>query len=199
MGLVVAVALARRMFSTRDASETRTPELSVGKAAPEPSPEPTRAPDKETQEWWDLLDEVETSVQRPPRDLPTPEELAKAKRELAELERSLPMYSDELVHATVRATFPKQVDEATEVLLVYGSGRTDAEVHRIRIAILKNSLGKLDLLRGQVEAADTDYRDVLMWAEFSEQSRLRLGSEGLAAAAAYVWDRTEYLKWVLGL
>jgi hypothetical protein len=128
----------------------------------------------------------------------SPEELAEAKRELAALEGSAPPYSDELVRATVFAEFPNQADEATAELMRYGVERHEAEVYRVRIAVLKNSEGSLSRLRQEVDAAKGDYRDVLMWAEYSEYSRLPPGTQGVQAESARVRDRLQYLKWLLG-
>ena len=44
---------------------------------------------------------------------------------------------------------------------------SEQEVERIRFAVLKLSAGSVDKLKKAVRAAQTDWRDVLLWAGFA--------------------------------
>jgi hypothetical protein len=63
--------------------------------------------------------------------------------------------------------------EIVEILNGYGAGKSAWGRRRVHLAILKVSEGRLERLRGLVEAANRDYRDVVAWAENPEQSKMR--------------------------
>ncbi len=48
----------------------------------------------------------------------------------------------------------------------------ERERERVQLAILKLSEGSEEKLRQNVEVAKRDYRDVLFWAEYPEESRI---------------------------
>ena len=85
--------------------------------------------------------------------------------------------------------FPDCVQEAMDLLEVYGREDWHREVHRVRIAILKLANRELKDLHHYVGVACSDYRDVLMWAEFPNYN------EGPNARAA---DAESYRKWIAG-
>ena len=58
-----------------------------------------------------------------------------------------------------------------EALATYGVESYERETERVRLAILKLSNGDIGQALAMVDAAKQDYRDVLMWAEYPEQSR----------------------------
>ncbi len=58
-----------------------------------------------------------------------------------------------------------------DALATYGVASYEQEADRVRLAILKLSEGNLEQALAMVAAAKRDYRDVLMWAEYPEQSR----------------------------
>jgi hypothetical protein len=58
-----------------------------------------------------------------------------------------------------------------DALATYGAASYEQEADRVRLAILKLSEGNLEQALAMVAAAKRDYRDVLMWAEYPEQSR----------------------------
>ncbi|HEX6766213.1 MAG TPA: hypothetical protein VF103_12065 [Polyangiaceae bacterium] len=60
---------------------------------------------------------------------------------------------------------------ARDELRHYGTESYEREIERVRLAILKLSNGALEELRNMTAAAKRDYRDVLMWAEYPEESR----------------------------
>jgi hypothetical protein len=61
--------------------------------------------------------------------------------------------------------------EARRLLGTYGEAQHELEVARVQLALLKLSAGSLDELSTVTAVAKTDYRDVLAWAEYPEQSR----------------------------
>lgn len=73
--------------------------------------------------------------------------------------------------AAVRQWLPDE-DTATvlAVLDAYGTEPYERERERVQIAILKLSEGNVDKLLQCVTAAKLDYRDVLYWAEYSEET-----------------------------
>jgi len=77
-------------------------------------------------------------------------------------------FSREDVLTTVTQWFPNE-DSATvmSVLDFYGIDTYERERERVQIAILKLSQGNADKLLHNVQVAKQDYRDVLYWAEYS--------------------------------
>ena len=77
------------------------------------------------------------------------------------------------VVASVEATFPKESwARVLESLDAYGVESYERERERVQLAILKLSAGKEEKVREYVAVAKRDYRDVLFWAEYPEESRL---------------------------
>ena len=58
-----------------------------------------------------------------------------------------------------------------EALATYGEASYEQEADRVQLAVLKLSEGAVETALAMVAAAKQDYRDVLMWAEYPEQSR----------------------------
>ncbi|HEY2625462.1 MAG TPA: hypothetical protein VGI41_01790 [Candidatus Udaeobacter sp.] len=54
----------------------------------------------------------------------------------------------------------------------YGVEPDERERERVQVAILKLSGGSEEKVREYVAVAKRDYRDVLFWAEYPEESRL---------------------------
>lgn len=59
-----------------------------------------------------------------------------------------------------------------ELLDGYGVESYERERERVQLAILKLSEGNEEKLREFIAVAKRDYRDVLFWAEYPEESRL---------------------------
>ena len=79
---------------------------------------------------------------------------------------------DEVV-AAIQATVPESSRaRVLELLDRYGVESYERERERVQLAILKLSEGNEEKLREFVAVAKRDYRDVLFWAEYSEESRL---------------------------
>lgn len=57
------------------------------------------------------------------------------------------------------------------VLDAYGTETYERERERVQIDILKLSEGSVDKLLHFVTAAKLDYRDVLYWAEYSDEKK----------------------------
>jgi hypothetical protein len=71
------------------------------------------------------------------------------------------------VEALIKAQFSGNADAARALLLKY----TGPESDRVRRGILTLSKGRLALLEHNVNQALGDYRDILYWAEYPEQSQ----------------------------
>jgi hypothetical protein len=91
---------------------------------------------------------------------------------------------------------------ARALLLTYGSANGERELGRVRLAIIKLSGGVLVDLATMTTAAKSDYRDVLMWAEYPEECRARWASrfdltdsERQELAAIRARDRKQYEDW----
>ena len=77
------------------------------------------------------------------------------------------------VLASVHASFPKEAwPRVLELLDTYGLESYERERERVQLAILNLSAGSEEKLKEFVAAAKRDYRDVLFWSEYPEESRL---------------------------
>ena len=84
----------------------------------------------------------------------------------------MPRSRDEVV-AAIQATFPESSRaRVLELLDRYGVESYERERERVQLAILKLSGGSEEKLREFLAVAKRDYRDVLFWAEYPEESRL---------------------------
>ena len=88
------------------------------------------------------------------------------------------MHSRDEVVASVQATFPiSSWARALELLDGYGADPHERARERVQLAILKLSAGSEEKMREYVAVAKRDYRDVLFWAEYPEESRLDTGEK----------------------
>ena len=84
----------------------------------------------------------------------------------------MPHSRDEVI-AVVHKTFPEGAHtRVIELLDTYGVESHERERERVQLAILKLGEGNEEKLREFVAVAKRDYRDVLFWAEYPEESRL---------------------------
>ena len=84
----------------------------------------------------------------------------------------MPHSRDEVV-AVVQRAFPESAHAGVlELLDSYGVESYERERERVQLAILKLSEGNEEKLREFIAVAKRDYRDVLFWAEYPEESRL---------------------------
>jgi hypothetical protein len=68
------------------------------------------------------------------------------------------------------ALWPDAAEQARARELLGAYGAAEAEPTRVRLALLKLCDGKLTELAAMLLAAQTDYRDVLAWAEYPEEA-----------------------------
>lgn len=61
---------------------------------------------------------------------------------------------------------PEQFAPVMDILNEYGSKNWHCECPRVQLAVLKLASGKIEDLRRYIEAAKSDYRDVLASAEY---------------------------------
>jgi hypothetical protein len=108
------------------------------------------------------------------------------------------------VERKLAAVFVEEQDraEVRKLLLDYGTQSWQRESERVRLAIIKVSHGSLEELRRAANAAGTDYRDVLLWAEYPEEARTlpslktnldQEAKDSLARLRAR--DRKQYEEW----
>ena len=73
----------------------------------------------------------------------------------------------------IRADFAPQRCPAVETLLsTYGSESCHGEDERVLLDILSLARGNEKEVAELVERAKRDYRDIILWAEYTEESRL---------------------------
>jgi hypothetical protein len=83
------------------------------------------------------------------------------------------VHSRDEVAASVQATFPTgSWARVIELLDSYGVELYERERERVQLDILKLSAGSEEKVREYVAVAKRDYRDVLFWAEYPEESKL---------------------------
>ena len=79
----------------------------------------------------------------------------------------VPDVTSDDVERVVRRDFPEErVAVVMAMLNEYGAESWHHEHPRVRLAALKLANGDVEALRARVDAAKTDYRDVLSWAEY---------------------------------
>src|SRR5437899_990306 len=82
-------------------------------------------------------------------------------------------HSRDQVVGVVQKNFPGSAHtRVLELLDTYGVESYERERERVQLAILKLSDGSEEKLREFIAVAKRDYRDVLFWAEYPEESRL---------------------------
>ncbi len=98
---------------------------------------------------------------------------------------------------------PALRERAEGELRRYGTEAHESEVDRVRLAILKLCNGQFQRLVEMVAAAKSDYRDVLMWAEYpAEGQALWALRPNLTTAEQErleqlrVQDRRQYREWL---
>ena len=88
-------------------------------------------------------------------------------------------------------------DRGTAMSILGTYGESDAEPHRVRVAILKLSEGQLGQLAYYTSVAQQDFRDVLAGAEYPQetsQPTWRLPESEVERIRAA--DRAQYLDWL---
>lgn len=106
--------------------------------------------------------------------------------------------SRELVLKKLRASFgsAERAAEALVSLDRYGIEAWHRERERVQLAILKQCDGDLGRLRKLVELASSDYRDVLVGAEYPEQFAAPFNTPPAEMAIIRKRDREQYEAWL---
>lgn len=105
---------------------------------------------------------------------------------------------DSRINAKVSKLWPAHVGEALAVLAEYSG----LEANRVRLAALRLCDGTLDSLRRCIEASNTDYRDVLAWAESPREMKAGAGpwpmtlEQQRARRRIREADHQEYTNWL---
>ena len=101
----------------------------------------------------------------------------------------------QILERKLQGLFPFDEDRqrARAVLAELISG---VEGERVALAVLKLAGSDLGELRRCVDAARTDYRDILAWAEYPRQMRLGASAPAADLAAARWEDAAEYRRWL---
>jgi len=82
-------------------------------------------------------------------------------------------YSREQVVAAIHRAFPNlDPSQLIARLDTYGIETYERERERVQLAIIALSEGDEDKLEKFLAVAKTDYRDVLLWAEYPEEAKL---------------------------
>lgn len=108
-------------------------------------------------------------------------------------------YNREMVLAKVAHYFPNHAqEEIMKILDIYGEDSSEKGRARVQLAILKLSGGDLDQVRKNVELANGDFRDVIGWAEYPEESSARNPNDLEDIRRRRERDRQQYLDWLNG-
>ena len=103
------------------------------------------------------------------------------------------------VERIVRRDYPaERFDEVFAILNEYGTEDWHPESDRVRMSVLKLAGGKFDQLRGHVEAAKMDFRDVLSEAEYPLATKKWFHIDKLSEAERqkiYDADWKQYEDW----
>jgi hypothetical protein len=91
---------------------------------------------------------------------------------------------------------PAAASKALAILDTYGTESWHREVNRVHLALLKVSGGNLEDLRLHVRAAQSDYRDTLVAAEFAQEWQAPPEASPTELAAIRKRDRDEYEAWL---
>lgn len=101
------------------------------------------------------------------------------------------------VERIVRRDFAQeQFAVVMEILSEYGTQNWHRECPRVQLAVLKLAGGNLKDLRRYIEAAKSDYRDVLAWAEFPAYFRQGTFASEAARQSVIESDWHQYERWL---
>lgn len=110
------------------------------------------------------------------------------------------MNLESILEQKLRALFPEahQYTHARQELERYGIESHEQEAVRVRLAVLKLAGADLRQMHSYIDAAKSDFRDVLAWAEFPAQMQSdswRLPPHQQQPLIAQ--DRKQYEDWLL--
>ncbi len=89
-----------------------------------------------------------------------------------------------------------QCERVHALLDTYGVAPHEVEAPRVRLAILKLAGTSFEELRRYTLAAKQDYRDVLSWAEYPEQSAADYRISPIDKEKLQVRDREQWQRWL---
>lgn len=82
------------------------------------------------------------------------------------------------------------------ILDTYGTASHEQESSRVKLAILKLAGNNKKEVEKYTAYAKQDFRDILSWAEYPRQSKLRAITEGPDKEKLTREDRAEYESWL---
>jgi len=83
------------------------------------------------------------------------------------MEQPIPTVTREDIYRIIKRDFPEnQREEAQKIVDEYRKEDYEREHNRVKAAALKNADGKVEQLKREINRAKTDYRDVLLSAEY---------------------------------
>jgi hypothetical protein len=83
-------------------------------------------------------------------------------------------YACELIFARkLSSMFPGKEEQVQRIFSDCGREEHEEISSRVKLAVLKLSGGDIEKVREYVQTAVKDYRDVLAWAEYPEQMRVK--------------------------
>ena len=91
---------------------------------------------------------------------------------------------------------PQVAEEARLILDTYGTETWHRERDRVHLALLKLSGGSLEELRRGVECAKSDFRNVLVGAEYPEEFVASTKTSAEEMKAIRTRDRAQYELWL---
>jgi hypothetical protein len=116
-----------------------------------------------------------------------------------ELSQPVPEVTPDDVKRIVLRDFPNaQFEEVMAIVAVYTS-RWEIGTIRVQLAALKLANGHMDSLRRYIDAAKSDYRDVLVPAEYPKYWKATSRGRGLSKHARHQLfesDRKRYENWL---
>ncbi|MDF9827656.1 hypothetical protein M2447_001755 [Ereboglobus sp. PH5-10] len=116
------------------------------------------------------------------------------------ISQPIPHVSRNDVERIVQRDFPHDdIAEILSILDAYGIESEEAGKARVQLAILKIANGNIDILRKKIGAAMSDYRDVLLEAEYPECARNMFRTDNMSLADQQKIvdnDWAQYSKWL---
>ena len=108
----------------------------------------------------------------------------------------VPKVTSKHVERIVRRDFsPDKFEEVMAILNEYGKEKFESEADRVRLAVLKLAVGNVDALRKRVGEAKSDYRDVLVGAEYPSSRWDTFKLPAGEKKEIYAKDWKQYLDW----
>ena len=101
----------------------------------------------------------------------------------------------QILERKLQRLFPSDEDRV-RVRAILAELIAGVEGERVALAVLKLAGSDLGELRRCVDAARTDYRDILAWAEYPRQMRLGASAPAADLSTARRADAAEFQRWL---